>query len=290
MSKLDILIIDYKKPELYFKGFYNDAQVGSYGFQLQRMFDFNNAIQGEYMVVSLDNKPFMQIHVERTNSFRVLTKPNFAIDIEKETIDKYILEGYKLILDHLKEFYDFTPSRLKFEIEIDNNCLNYNEVLEFLKERGYKVIEKFNNYLLSIDSLDPKPLDYDSILFSDLEIEKRFDLLYQYCPKADGIEKDRFYQDYLEQDTIAEELWKLYKINDVEIGFILYGVDSGFMKTTSILEIRSFDKKNNDLLSNIGLNEVYSIAKEYGSNRIKIKSSKDYFKDLEPMFEESVLS
>ena len=290
MSDLKLVVVDYKRPELYFKGFYSDAQVGSYGFQLQRMFDFNNAIQGEYMVLYLEDKPFMQIHVDRSNSFRILTKPNFARDTDQETIDKYLIEGYGLVLDQLKEFYEYSPSRLKFEIEIDSNEPKYSDLLSFLETRGFSLTDRFYNYSFGLDDYSAENQEFEATPFGELEIQQRFDLLSEYIPRSTHIDKERFYQDYLELDSLTERLWKLYKVDGETIGFVLYGVDSGFMKTSSIHEIRAFNENNKDILSDIALNELKFIATEHKSQRLKIKASEGYFSKLFPIFEESLLS
>ena len=126
---MELKIIRHKTAIEFFEGFYPEEQVGSYAYQLERMFEQGSAVEGDYFVVTYNRKPLLVLEIFRNNTRRILEKmPMIAVGVKINS--KEYVKALTLIFDYLSEDEIYGNVQKKLEIAIREDY-EFNEDDEY---------------------------------------------------------------------------------------------------------------------------------------------------------------
>ncbi|MBN1969411.1 MAG: hypothetical protein JXR48_15360 [Candidatus Delongbacteria bacterium] len=274
MAQIELLVIDHKNSDDYFRGFYSEAQIPSYSFQLQRMFDFGNAIIGEYLVVKIDNKPFMQFHVIRTNSSRIIENPLIAKDVSDDFVSKYFENSLDLIFDNLFDFYEYSPSPLPLFFH-NSNETKFSELFQkVIDTRGSLFVEDKFIYKGKTSELATFNIEYSIDYITSLPLEKRYDLVSN-LPTSESFQIEKFYQDLIETGEYGEQNWRIIKIDNKFSGFALFTINKTLYSECDLFEIYREPLVDKVMFYSALFNELSKISQENELKYFKIASSEE---------------
>jgi hypothetical protein len=170
---MELTVIRHKTAKEFFEGFYPEEQVGSYAYQLERMFEQGSAVEGDYFLITENDKPLLSLEIYRNNTRRILEKmPIVAIGIEVSNED--FTKALTLIFDYLSEDMIYGSIDKELEIAIREDYEFYNELKNVIKGFGYKSILKAINYTLDTkEEYSLKIEDFTSKKFIDYQIDDR---------------------------------------------------------------------------------------------------------------------
>ena len=275
-------VIRHKTSKEFFEGFYPEEQVGSYAYQLERMFEQGSAVEGDYFAIFDKDKPLLSLEIYRNNTRKILEKmPMISIGTDLNS-NQYI-EAIKLIFDHLSEGEIYGNAQKKLEIVIKEDYEFYSELKDMINEFGYKTMTKTINY-----TVDPKinynlkPVDHKFKKFIEYEIDDRYDLI-SYSTDKDlyiDLPKEQLYIDLLEEGYDSERLWETIFSDGKMIGYILPVFNNGLKNS---IEMIDYGFKNpNDIFQMITINRLVDIAKDNDVDdlTIDINDSDTKFVDL----------
>lgn len=221
---LDIVRIDVKNAKDFFDGFYQESAVMQYTYRLCRMLDFRQVVNGDYLLVKADGKPFVALQINRTNSRRFWENSlRIATVIDHEFISRNIYEVIKLLAEYLLENRESIFSPLPLLYVVDQKAQYAQQLKSVLDSLSYQKLNTI--YELAINTNEHYSHTYSDIKlkpFTSLSVDERLSIVklndINYLP---GIKIDYLYQDYLESGEISEILWQLLILDDTIIGYAM---------------------------------------------------------------------
>ncbi|MDA3884590.1 MAG: hypothetical protein PF638_03245 [Candidatus Delongbacteria bacterium] len=259
---MELKVIRHKTSKEFFEGFYPEAQVGSYAYQLERMFEQGSAVEGDLFVVTDKEEPLISLEIYRNNTRRILEKmPILAIGIQVNS--KEYVEALALIFDHLSEDMIYGDIQKKLEIAIIENYEFYNELKAVIDKFGYKTIIKTINYAVDPEeNYDMEVEDHNSKKFIDYPVDDRFDLLSDSINHAliNDLSSEKLYLDLLEEGYQSEELWEVILYNGKMLGYILPVFKNGLKNSIEMIDYGL--KSSDDIFQKITINRLVEIAKD----------------------------
>ncbi|MCK5760607.1 MAG: hypothetical protein KAH33_04895 [Candidatus Delongbacteria bacterium] len=259
---MELEVIRHKTAKEFFEGFYPDEQVGSYAYQLERMFEQGSAVEGDYFIVTDEEKPLLSLEIYRNNTRRLLEKMPMLV-IGAELNKKKYIKALTLIFDYLSTDEIYGNAQKKLEIAIREDYEFHKELKTVINKFGYKTILKTINY-----TIDPK-IDYNLNVenhkikkFIDYEIDDRYDLLLNSVNQdiVSNLPAEKLYIDLLEEGYQSEELWETIFSNGKMIGYILPIFKNGLRNSIEMIDYGL--KSPDDLFYKIAVARLIEIAKE----------------------------
>ena len=281
---MELKVIRHKTSKEFFEGFYTDEQVGSYAYQLERMFEQGSAVEGDYFVVFDKEKPLLSLEIYRNNTRRILEKmPMIAIGTKVDS--KGYIKGLSLIFDHLSEdmVYGYTQKRLEISLKEDYEF--YSEFKEILHKCGYKAIVKAINYTIDPNiNYNFELENYSSKKLIEYEIENRYDLIS--CSTDQELHVDlpieRLYIDLIEEGYDSERLWETVDIEGEMIGYLLPIYTNGLKNSIELIDYGLKVKDSERSFYEVAIYRMIEIAKnnDIEDLTININSSDTQFVNL----------
>ncbi|MDA3838074.1 MAG: hypothetical protein PF574_03725 [Candidatus Delongbacteria bacterium] len=258
---MELTVIRHKTAKEFFEGFYPEEQVGSYAYQLERMFEQGSAVEGDYFLITENDKPLLSLEIYRNNTRRILEKmPIVAIGIEVSNED--FTKALTLIFDYLSEDMIYGSIDKELEIAIREDYEFYNELKNVIKGFGYKSILKAINYTLDTkEEYSLKIEDFTSKKFIDYQIDDRYDLLSISINQdlISNLSAEKLYIDFLEEGYQSENLWEAIFSNGKMIGYILPVFKNGLKNSIEMIDYGL--KSSDDIMHKITINRLVEIAK-----------------------------
>ena len=258
---MELKVIRHKTSKEFFEGFYPEEQVGSYAYQLERMFEQGSATEGDYFVVTDKDKPLLSLEIYRNNTRRFLEKMPM-ISIGTKLNSKKFIKAMILIFDHLSEdiMYGYTP---KLEISLREDHEFYSEFEGILHKYDYKAVVKSVNYTVGPKTDHNLKLEnYEIKKIIEYEIDDRYEFISNstYRDIYTNLPADKLYLDLLEEGYDSERLWETIFSDGKMIGYILPIFTNGLRNSIELIDYGL--KSPDDLFYKIALTRLVEIAKE----------------------------
>jgi len=289
--KIEVQEIQHKTVEDFFRGFYSEANVLGYSYQLRRMFEAKGVEEGDLLLFKIDDKPFMHIEFLRTAGRRILNvSPRFARNLDEEFIKKNVQDVFKKLVECIVDYEEYRSRGLSLIINIDESFKYFSQFKKALATES-RIIDSGRSFLYRLDSLEmteigDNELDLRAEKFISHDVDFRYDLISKYDSNVFqyGCNVKDLYQDYIEEGDFGEELWELFYFGDQFIGYTMPLVHNGVSRKTVLDKYVIIDQSLKKVVFQKMLESVKKIRDEFNSDYINITiTAKDA--DLIPFLE-----
>lgn len=261
---MELSVIRHKTARDFFVGFYPEEQVGSYSYQLERMFEQGSAKTGDYYVVTDKEKPLLSLEIYRNNTRRILEKlPLTALN--RKINSKEFTQAMDLIFDYLNDEIISGSIDKELQINIPEDYRYFKEYENLLKK--YKFINiltvaRFELNLKNLEVVVSSGSSYKKLI--DMPVEERFGLISKstFIELLDRYSNEKVYIDLLEEGYQSEEIWYIVEYQGKEIGYMMLSFTDGLKYKMELLNYGSFDDKMNDILFSAIIERSVQIAQE----------------------------
>ena len=280
--KIEVLEIQHKTVEDFFRGFYSETNVPVYSYQLRRMFESKAAEEGDLLLFKIDDKPFMHVEFLRTASRRILNvSPRFANALDEEFIKDNIQDVFKKLVECIVDYEEYRSRGLSLIINIDES-FKYSSQFKKALAAESRIIDSGQSVLYRLDPVGMDEVEDDELnlraeKFISHDVDFRYDLISRYDSNVFqyGCNVRDLYQDYIEEGDFGEELWESIYLDNQFVAYIMPLIHNGAVKELVLDNYSIIEESVRVPVIQKILEKVIEMAGNYNSQYLSVTVASD---------------